>query len=194
MAANIDAAQLTFTRHASAEAAAARPHVETIYRESYVEAIASGDPFDSIETFMNRLDAYTSSPTFEMVIAWLDGSAVGQTWGWPLTGYATSHGWWQGLTHEPEPGFTLEDGTRTFALSEIMVCRSFAGRGIAHALHNELLKPRREQRATLLVEPDNLTARRAYIHWGWQPVSQLRPRWDNAPLFDVFVLPLPIAA
>lgn len=29
--------------------------------------------------------------------------------------------WWDGFTTEPEPEFTVEDGHRTFALSEIMV-------------------------------------------------------------------------
>lgn len=49
-----------------------------------------------------------------------------------------------------------------------MVRQAWTGRGIAHALHNEILSGRQEQRATLLVEPDNPTAYRAYINWGWR--------------------------
>jgi hypothetical protein len=34
--------------------------VEAVYVGSYVEAIASDDPFDSVEAFMRRFDSYTS--------------------------------------------------------------------------------------------------------------------------------------
>ena len=96
---------------------------------------------------------------------------------------------------EPAGGlFTEEDGKRTFAFSEIMVRQAWTGRGIAHALHDELLRGRDEQRATLLVEPDNPTAYRAYLRWGWRKVAQLRPAWPGAPLFDVLILPLPVAS
>jgi hypothetical protein len=73
-----------------------------------------------------------------------------------------------------------------------MVLQNWAGKSIAHALHDQLLLGREEQRATLLVEPDNVHARRAYLHWGWRQVAQLRPGWDHAPLFDVLILPLPL--
>ena len=56
-----------------------------------------------------------------------------------------------------------------------MIPRDWAGKGIARALHDRLLLGREEQRATLLVEPDNVAARRAYLHWGWRKVAQLRP-------------------
>ena len=92
---------------------------------------------------------------------------------------------------EPEPGFTLEDGHRTFALSELMVRQPRTGRGIAHALHDELLQHRPETRATLLVRPENTTAYRAYIRWGWHRVAQLRPGWPDAPLMDVLIISLP---
>ena len=186
-------ADLAFRRYSSTEARTIRADVQAIYEASYIDAIASGDPFDSVDAFMHRFDVYTASPTFDMVVAYLDSSPAGQTWGWPLTAKASETGWWAGLLEQPEPGFTEEDGHRTFALSEIMVRQDLASRGIAHALHDELLRARPEQRATLLVEPDNITARRAYLHWGWKPVSRLRPGWDNAPLFEVFILPLPLS-
>ena len=100
--------------------------------------------------------------------------------------------WWDGLDAEPEPGFTAEDGQRTFALSEIMVRQELTGRGIARALHDQLLGGRHEKRATLLVEPENTVAYRAYQSWGWRKVARLRPGWPDAPLFDVLILPLPV--
>jgi hypothetical protein len=181
-----------FRRFSAAEAHSMATDVRRIYVASYVDAIKSGDPFDSVDAFMHRFDSYTSSPTFDLVIAYEQANPIGQTWGWPLSAQATTTGWWAGLIEEPEPDFTREDGHRTFALSEIMVRQEFAGLGVAHALHDQLLSARHEERATLLVEPENTTARRAYLHWGWRHVAQLRPGWDHAPTFDVFVLPLPL--
>jgi ribosomal protein S18 acetylase RimI-like enzyme len=64
--------------------------------------------------------------------------------------------------------------------------------GIAHKLHDELLKQRSEERATLLVEADNETAYRAYKSWGWAAVGRLHPGWEDAPWFDVLIRPLPV--
>lgn len=168
-----------------------RDVVEDIYARSYTEAIATGGPFHSVSAFMNRFDSYVRRDDFALVVAYDQGEPAGQSWGWPL---GPDTGWWGGLLTETEPGFTDEDGTRTFALSEIMVREDLTGRGIAHALHDELLGARHEQRATLLVEPDNETAYRAYVRWGWQRVAQLRPAWPDAPIWDVLILPLPLSA
>lgn len=179
----------TFRRFDGSAARAERATIEAVYRGAYWEAVAAGDPFNSPAAFMGRFDSYASIPGFDLVIAYENGQPAGQAWGWPL-----GHGsrWWEGLASEPEPGFTSEDGTRTFALSEIMVTREFTGLGIAHALHDELLRGRSEQRATLLAEPGNTIAYRAYVKWGWRKASQLRPHWQDAPLFDVLMLSLPL--
>jgi GNAT superfamily N-acetyltransferase len=184
---HLGANEVNFRRFGAAEARGLRDTVEAVYTRSYVAAITSGDPFDSIEAFMHRFDSYASQPNFDLVVAYRDGEAIGQAWGWPLTERTQ---WWAGLLSEPEPDFTHEDGNRTFALSEIMVSQEWAGRGIAHALHDELLLARTESRATLLVEPENVIAYRAYLHWGWRKVAQSRPGWDHAPTFDVLILTL----
>jgi GNAT superfamily N-acetyltransferase len=149
-------------------------------------------PFDSVDQFMHRFDSYARRDGFDLVVAYIDNKPVGQTWGWPLREADATRGWWAGLLNQPEPGFTDENGARTFALSEIMVDHRHTGRGIAHAMHDELLRGRAEKRATLLVKPDNNPAYRAYLHWGWKKVHQLRPGWPDAPLFDVLILPLPL--
>ncbi|MDQ2707397.1 MAG: GNAT family N-acetyltransferase [Actinomycetota bacterium] len=175
---------MSFRRCGAAEARQLSDTVEALYVSSYVDAIASGDSFNSVEAFMSRFRAYSSQPAFDLVIAYHDGQPIGQAWGWPLS---AETGWWTGLRTEPEPGFVHEDGRRTFALSEIMVVREWAGKGIAHALHDTLLSARSEQRATLLVLPENAAAYRAYQRWGWRTVAQLRPGWDDAPLLDVLI-------
>ncbi|MEC3920278.1 GNAT family N-acetyltransferase [Nocardia sp. CDC160] len=183
---------VTFEHLTAEQAREMREVVEDIYRRSYVEAIASGDPFDAPEQFMHRFDAYTDpsrSRGFELVLARVDGHPAGQTWGWPLPPDAA---WWRDfhLDHGDRAAFTAEDGHRTFALSEIMVCTEHTGHGLARALHDELLRGRPEQRATLLVEPDNTRAYSAYRKWGWQRVGTLRPSWPDAPQFDVLIQPL----
>jgi GNAT superfamily N-acetyltransferase len=180
--------ELSFHRFNTAGARAQRDTVELIYRDAYADAIASGDPFESMEAAMTRFDAYTSRDGFDLVIAYLDGEPVGQAWGWELK---PDSAWWHGLV--AEPGFTPEDGIRTFGFSELMVSKRWTGRGIAHALHDELLRERPEDRASLLAQPENTTVYRIYTRWGWRKVGQLRPGWPDAPLFDVLILPLPLA-
>jgi ribosomal protein S18 acetylase RimI-like enzyme len=76
-----------------------------------------------------------------------------------------------GLITPVPDGFTDEDGRRTFAVNEIMVCPEWQRQGVARSVHPELLSGRPEQRATLLVEPDNVPAQAAYASWGWRKVA-----------------------
>lgn len=175
---------VTFQRYTAAEAVRLRPNIEAVYSTAYVEAIASGDSFDTVRAFMTRFDVYVANPDFDLVVAYDGDRPIGQTWGWPLV---EGTAWWAGLDSEPEPGFAQEDGRRTFALSEIMVASDWTGRGVARNLHDRLLSSRPEMRATLLVEPDNAVARHAYLNWGWRKVGELRPGWEDAPTFEVFI-------
>ena len=183
--------EVTHHRYSASQARTLRADVERVYTSSYVDAIASGNPFDSVDAFMGRFDSYAASEAFAMVMAYAGEEPIGQAWGWPL---GKKSAWWDGLRlDEPDEEFTEEDGKRTFALSEIMVDTRWTGQGIAHNLHNALLASRNESRGTLLVDPTNERARRTYLRWGWRRVGQLQPRWEHAPLFEVMMLPLPIA-
>ncbi|WP_216905777.1 GNAT family N-acetyltransferase [Nocardia noduli] len=179
---------IEFRRYNSVEAREIRDTVLDIFTRSYVDAIASGDPFESADAFGKRFDAYTRGAGFDLVVAYISDIAVGQSWGWPL---GTESAWWGGLELDDatidRAEFVAEDGKRTFALSEIMVDADHAGKGLAHSLHDELLRPRGEQRGTLLVRPDNERAYAAYRRWGWSRVGTLTPRWDDAPTFDALV-------
>lgn len=178
---------ISFYRYDANEARRLRETVESIYVRSYVDPIFKDNAFDEIDAFMHRFDAYAAQASFDLIIAYKADDPIGQAWGWPLTERSR---WWEGLLHEPDPNFTHETGDRTFALSEIMVCQSYAGKGVAHALHDELLSARREARATLLVRPENTRAYRAYQRWGWRKAAQLKPGWEGAPTFDVLMLDL----
>jgi GNAT superfamily N-acetyltransferase len=177
---------VSFCRYNAAEGREFARTVEKIYKRSYVDAIANGHEFSSVDAFMDRFERYSSLPGFDLVIAHHNDEPIGQTWGWPLGENSRS---WEGLTPEPDPEFVHEDGRRTFVLSEIMVVQDWTGKGIAHALHDALLSARHEQRATLLVRPEN-PARRAYERWGWTKIGQLQPHWKGAPVFDAMILDL----
>jgi ribosomal protein S18 acetylase RimI-like enzyme len=182
---------LTFRRYDARGASAVRGTVALIHRDAYADAIATGDPFESHEAFMRRFDAHITHPSFDLVIGYADDEPVGQIWGWPEE--STGADFNASAVEEAEhrsPG--NEGGNRSFALAEIMVRKAWTGRGIAHALHNELLAARPERCAELYVRPDNTTAYRAYLKWGWRRAGETRPDMPDAPLFDVLILPLPI--
>lgn len=176
--------ELTFKRFDGAAAREAVDVVRDLYEASHEEQIASGDQFRATKEFMRRFDRYAFTDGFEMVVAHESGEPIGLTWGWPLR---PGGRWWEGLLTDLGEDFTVETGERTFALSEIMVAREWEDLGVGHALHDELLGARPEQRATLLVSPTNERAYTAYKRWGWKCVGQLRPHWDGAPTFDVLM-------
>jgi GNAT superfamily N-acetyltransferase len=176
---------LTYTRHDGPAAAGLRELVADIARDAYGPRTG----FGSDEAFMARFDAYITKHGFDLVLVHgPDGETIGQAWGWPLP---PDTAWWNGLrlAEDPEPAFTAETGRLTFAVSEIMVRDAWTGQGIGRRLHDELLRPRTEQRATLLVRRTNL-AYQTYARWGWREVGTLRPDLPDAPTFAVLVLGL----
>ncbi|MGW3789584.1 N-acetyltransferase family protein [Micromonospora arida] len=153
--------------------------------ELYLEVYAGGGEFYSEDRYRRQLDLHMQRAGWEMVTATVNGASVGYIYGFPLPPETR---WWEGI-HEPAPpGFTEEDGKRTFALSELLVHPNWRRQGVARALHDDLVGRRAEPRTTLLAHPDNVTAQTAYRSWGWVKITKLRPNWENAPIFDVLVL------
>jgi ribosomal protein S18 acetylase RimI-like enzyme len=157
-----------------------------VYEASHADVIA--DPFYSTERFLERVRGYLRAPGFGLVVGYSDDAEIGLAFGYVLPINAR---WWHGLTTPVAEGFTNETGHRTFAMNELMVTPEWQGRGVAHALHDELLGSRDEERATLLVRENNTAAQTAYARWGWEKVGKLRP-YPDAPHFDAMVLPLPL--
>lgn len=168
---------------ASGARAMARVLVE-VYAEIYEAKLS--DPFFSVDRFAERFHAHSSRPGYTLVTACVDGALAGYAYGVPLPPHT---GWWTGQIEPLPPEVTRETGERTFALNEIMVRSAWRGLGMARQLHDSLLDPRTEERATLLVEGHNAAARSAYERWGWERLTQLRP-YDDAPLYDSMVLDL----
>ncbi|MEU6025105.1 GNAT family N-acetyltransferase [Micromonospora sp. NPDC047134] len=152
--------------------------------EVYLDAHSGDGEFYNESRYRQQLAGHMKVPGWELVTATIDGRLVGYAYGFPLPAGTR---WWNGI-EEPYPaGFTQEDGRRTFALSELLVRPAWQRRGIARALHDELVGARPESRMTLLARPDNAPAQAAYRSWGWRRVTRLCPAWEDAPLFDVLV-------
>lgn len=163
-----------------------RDRVLAVYRDAYADELE--DPFRTPDRFWARLDAYASRDGFAMVAGRVDGTLVAFALGYPLPAGSR---WWRHLRgeHEGDTEFTWEDGSRTFALNELMTAPAWRGRGFARALHDELLADRPEPRATLLTRPDNEPARSAYLRWGWRIVGTMQS-FPDSPVFDALVLDL----
>ena len=160
--------------------------------EDVYSAVAAEDPFFSTSRFLARFDGYASAPGFTLYTAARDSEShlLGMAFGYTLQ---PGGRWWRGLRTSQPTGFTDEDGRRTFAVNEIMVVEPERRHGVATALHRELLSARPERRATLLVEPDNVPARQAYLSWGWRTVGVLQP-YPDSPTYEAMVVDLPLTA
>lgn len=172
--------------HLNSEALPARERdITALYVATYRDELDA--PFQTVDRFMERVRAYAKAPGFEFVLGSAQGETVGLALGYPLP---TDARWWSGITTPVDPERIAEDGARTFALCELMTHPDWQGKGVGHRLHDELLLKRPERRATLLVESDNDTARRAYEKWGWRQIGKIRPSWPDAPHFDALILDL----
>lgn len=160
-----------------------KTEILALYSEVYAGKL--DDPFRTPDRFWERLDAYASRDGFAMVTGRIGDDLVGFALGYSLP---VGSRWWAGL-QGPRAGdeeFTREDGTRTFAFNELMVHPTWRSRGFGRALHDALLKPRTEQRATLLVRPDNEPARSSYLRWGWRLIGAVKP-FPDSPTFDAML-------
>jgi ribosomal protein S18 acetylase RimI-like enzyme len=162
-----------------------RELILAVYQEIYADRL--DDPFFSVPRYWERLEAYAARDGFALMTGRIADQMIGYTLGYALPAGSK---WWSGLLRPLDPAFTEEDGHRTFALTEMMVREGWRRRGYARTLHDALMRDRTEQRATLLVRPDNEPARLAYLAWGWRKVGEIQP-FPDAPVYDSMVLDLP---
>lgn len=159
--------------------------ISILYEASHQDV--ADKSFYDLDRFIERIRSYSKAPRFEFVIGRVGDEPVGLALGYALP---VSARWWAALTTPIDPELIEEDGTRTFALCELMTHPDWQGKGVGHQLHDEILHNRSEQRGTLLVREDNQTARRAYEKWGWRQVGKIQPGWPDAPHFDALLLDL----
>ncbi|MFD4483151.1 GNAT family N-acetyltransferase [Streptomyces sp. NPDC058471] len=169
------------------DAAELRSLLLEVYAEVYAKA-AESDPFATVDRFAQSLDGWSQRPGWSCTVGYdHEGQAVGYAYGAPLLQDAR---WWGGLLTEVPADLVAETGTRTYALSELMVREPWRKTGTARRLHDALLAARTEDRATLLVDQSHPKVHALYESWGWQTLGDLRPRIPDAPLFHAMLLPL----
>lgn len=147
----------------------------------------SNDPLAGRAQFAGFLDHWAAQPYFDCVVGFQDGQPVGYSYGAPLSEATT---WWAGVEPPPDTAFVTETGTRTFALSELMVRAPWRGVGCARYIHDELLAGRSEERVTLLVHQEHPKVLALYEAWGYQMVGETTPPFPGAPELYAMVLPL----
>ncbi|MEF3119491.1 GNAT family N-acetyltransferase [Streptomyces chrestomyceticus] len=167
-------------------AAELRPLLLEVYAEVYAEA-AKTDPFATVDRFAQGLDAWSTKPGWTCVVGYDGDQAAGYAYGAPLVAGAP---WWGGLLSDVDPDLIEETGSRTYALSELMVRVPWRKTGVSRQLHDALLEGRPEERATLLVDQSHPKVHALYESWGWQTLGDLRPRLHGAPVFHAMLLPL----
>jgi GNAT superfamily N-acetyltransferase len=141
-------------------------------------------------SFANRFRVLRRQPGFVLAEARHGGYLVGYAFGMPLR---PSTSWWRYLTTALPDEVTLEYPGRTFALVELLVRASWRRQGIAGALHDLILEPRSEERATLTVPPTATPAQQAFRKWGWRKVARTRDAEPGSPVSDVLITTLPTA-
>lgn len=175
---------LTLRDHDAAGMRDLRDLLLAVYVEVYSGQLT--DPFYTPERYWERLESYARWPGFSLVTGWLRDELIGYTLGYTLP---DGSAWWRGFIGDALAPALVEDGQRTFAVTQLMVLRAWRRRGYAEQLHDALLVNRPEERATLLVKPDNIPARTAYLSWGWQLFGQLQP-FADAPVYDALMIDL----
>lgn len=179
------AVELRFRRLSRPEFSSVASILLDVYVEIYAAVLT--EPFSSEAEFYRRLCGYASRPGWKCVLASQNGQPVGYAFGYPL---APDSGWWSGLLTTVPADDLRETGHRTFALSEIMVRAPWRGSTIARSIHDELIRPRPEERVTLLVEQSHPRVRHRYEQWGYRWLATIRPDVPHALVFDAMVLPL----
>jgi len=181
---------VTFSRHSAAEVPAILDELCEVYADAYGE-VAGEDPNVKAAAFRQRALSALEARNYELVTAHADGRIVGFVFGYSLR---PEREWWKGLNPEPPEGFTTETGDRTVVLAEIEVLKAWQGRGVGHALHDEFLRDRHEERATLAANPAATATHALYEGWGWTRMGKV-PGRPGAYYKEYvrFVLPLPLA-
>ena len=159
-----------------------RPELLEVYAEIYTDRLS--EEFHSVARFNERLGWNTEVPGFAAVVAFLEDVPVGYAYGCRLQ---PGTRWWNGLLTPVPEGATTETGSRTFALSELMVVEKVRGTGVAKQIHEELLRDRSEERVTLLVEQGHSKVRALYEACGYHWFGEVLP-FPDAPMYDAMIL------
>ncbi|GAA2648170.1 GNAT family N-acetyltransferase [Streptomyces vastus] len=178
-------AEVTYERYEGPDGVRRLDAFLPAYEEVYAEPPYREGPRDVAE-FIDHYQVHAQRPGFRLVLAREGDETVGFTYGYHL---APDTRWWKNLQDVQLPeDFTREDGRRTFVIIELAVRKPWRRRGIAGALHAQLLEGLDVERVTLTMrpEPEAAPAQSAYAAWGYRKIGVSHP-WDEAPLYDCMI-------
>jgi ribosomal protein S18 acetylase RimI-like enzyme len=179
---------LVLQRYGVAQTLALESAILDVYAASHQEPIES-DPWFAPSQFWQRLvNIYSLTRDFETVGGWIQNELVGYAFGSPREDAASVFD----RIRAALPDLPLPpDPKPIYIFREFAVSPNHQRRGYGRLIHDELLRPRHEPLAHLLVRVDNVAARAAYFSWGWKKIGQVKP-FPDSPTMDSLVLPLPL--
>jgi GNAT superfamily N-acetyltransferase len=157
-----------------------------VYAEVYDVPPYIGDPFFSVATYADRLEAALEMKGFETVTARIDGQLVGYVHGVALP---ADKPWWVSLgPARPEAAYLAAEEGRVFWLREIMTRPGHANHGVGRKLHDEVIAGRAEPWTALTCIIDNEPAHGAYLRWGYEIIGRIKHA-PESPVYDAMLLP-----
>lgn len=177
-----DEPRVQLVHRSGADVATLFERMADVYQQVYAEPPYLSGPLFSRQRFAERTRRQAETEGFGLVAAESDGELVGFAFGLPFP----PGQWWAGEATPPPPEVLA---ATKFAVIELVLLNPFRGRGLGHAMLDELLAKRPEPWAFLTAHPQ-APARRLYERWGWRCIGTAHHAPDS-PVFDSLVLPLP---
>jgi ribosomal protein S18 acetylase RimI-like enzyme len=144
------------------------------------DAVFSAPPFfwreDESQLHRERLGQLLGEPSFGIAVAQAGDELVGFAYGFTV---AADTQRWARLNPPAPAEVTAEWPGRTFLLFDYAVRDRHRGRGVGRRLHDGLLGSRREERATLTVQPTATATKAIYEHWGWWGLARRNRHWPR---------------
>ncbi|MFF7705442.1 GNAT family N-acetyltransferase [Streptomyces lydicus] len=157
-----------------------------VYARVYDTPPYIGDPFFSVDSFRQRLEAAFDTEGFETVTASQGGQIVGYVHGATLP---ADKPWWTSLSdRRPTQLQTLADAGQVFWLRELMVLPAFQNQGLGRAIHDTVIAGRAESATALTCIIDNQPAHDAYLRWGYTVMGEIKHA-PESPTYDAMYLP-----
>ncbi|MEV3898074.1 GNAT family N-acetyltransferase [Streptomyces anulatus] len=175
-----------YQRYDRASVKAVTDEMVEVYARVYDKPPYTGDPFFSVASFRERLEAAFGSDGFETVTARRDGQIVGYVHGATLP---ADKPWWISLgARRPAQLRTLADVRQVFWLRELMVLPEYQNQGLGRKIHDTVISGRAESATTLTCIIDNQPAHDAYLRWGYTVMGEIKHA-PESPIYNAMYLP-----
>ncbi|MFF8917422.1 GNAT family N-acetyltransferase [Streptomyces sp. NPDC015032] len=174
-----------YQRYDGASVKAITDEMVGVYARVYDTPPYIGDPFFSVTSFRERLEAAFGSEGFETVTARRDGQIIGYVHGATLPADTP---WWTSLSHQrPAQLQTFAAAGQVFWLRELMVHPEYQNQGLGRRIHDTVISGRAESATTLTCIIDNQPAHDAYLRWGYTVMGEIKHA-PESPTYDAMYL------